>query len=140
MYNEDNDPSWTTYGYDQVLVEAWVRKTFGDKIMDSALERGLRVLEEAIELYQVQARAGNPDKTRAIAHALVDAVFDKPPGVLAQEVGGLGVTLLALCAHHDMRLDSATRAEIDRIQSADRDKIRSKQKLKAASGLGLSPE
>ena len=138
MYSDEESPAWPTYGLDQTIVEAWVRKTFGDKVMDSPLERGLRVVEEAIEVLQTQC--GDQTKGRDLAHRLVDEVFDKPIGKLPQEVGGLGVTILALCALHDMRFDTVVRIEIDRVQGADRDKIRAKQRAKADKGLALRPD
>ena len=37
---QERGPAWPSYGADQAAVEVWVRKTFGDKIMDDEVERG----------------------------------------------------------------------------------------------------
>jgi len=132
--DQDRGPAWPSYGTDQAAVEVWVRKTFGDKVMDNPVERGRRVMEEANELGQVEG------VTRAEAHKIVDAVFDKAKGELAQEVGGVGVTLLALCARHEMRLDDAVRVEIDRISQGEREKFRQRQLAKDNLGIGDRPE
>ena len=113
MAEEDRGPAWTTYGADQAAVEGAVRRVFGDKIMDSTVERGSRVFEEAAELAQVEG------VTEDACHRIVSAKFSKPRGELRQEVGGLTVTLLALCAHHDMRLDDVASAEIVRLMNDD---------------------
>jgi hypothetical protein len=99
MTDEEKSPDWKGYGIDQVVVEQWVRTTFGDKMFESKEERAARVLEEAVELYQVFG-PGN----RAKAHKIVDMVFDKKVGELHNELGGLIVTLLAVCGNEGRRL------------------------------------
>jgi len=131
---QERGPAWHSYGADQAAVEVWVRKTFGDKIMDDEAERGRRVLEEAVELAQVEG------VTRQDAHKIIDAVFKKPKGELSQELGGVIVTLLAACARHEIRLDDIARAEIDRVQKGDGKKFRDKQATKSALGIGDRPE
>ena len=131
---QERGPAWPSYGADQAAVEVWVRKTFGDKIMDDEVERGRRVLKEAVELAQVEG------VTRQDAHKIIDAVFKKPKGELSQELGGVIVTLLAACARHEIRLDDIARAEIDRVQKGDGKKFRDKQATKSALGIGERPE
>ena len=134
MTDEERSPGWDAYGLDQVVVEGWVRRTFGDKLMDNPVERGRRVLEEAIELFQTSG--GSVEE----AAAIVKTVFGKPKGRLEQEVGGVIVTLLALCAHHGLRLDDVAKIEIERILSKDREDFRRKQAAKADLGIADRPE
>ena len=118
MVHEERGSAWETYGLDQAVVEGWVRRTFGDALMDNPKERARRVVEEAIETLRV---AGVSQQE---AQALVQAVYAKPPGELRQEIGGVVVTLLALCAHHNMRLDDTAKTEISRILSKDHEGFR----------------
>lgn len=96
---------------------------FGPDISADPVERNHRFLEEALEL--VQANGGTPDE----AHRIVDYVFSRPPGDLKQEVGGVMVTLAALClaAGTDMQADGD--AELAAIWTMV-DRIRAKQAAK----------
>ena len=136
--SEDRGPDWKGYGVSQALVEQWVRSRFTDKVFENKEEHGRRVLEEAIELFKVEAR--DPKEARAQAHKLVDAVFDKKVGELKQEIGGVAVTLLALCALHDLRLDELAEAEINRIMTTPAEEFRKKQQAKADNGLAVHLE
>jgi hypothetical protein len=135
MTDEEKSPDWKGYGIDQVVVEQWVRTTFGDKMFESKEERAARVLEEAVELYQVFG-PGN----RAKAHKIVDMVFDKKVGELHNELGGLIVTLLAVCGNEGLRLDEMANKEITRIKSLPGDGFRKKQRDKADLGVSMRAE
>ena len=135
MTDEEKSPDWKGYGIDQAVVEQWVRTTFGDKMFESKEERAARVLEEAVELYQVFA-PGN----RAKAHKIVDMVFDKKVGELHNETGGLIVTLLAVCCNEGLRLDEMANKEITRIKSLPGDGFRKKQRDKADLGVSMRAE
>jgi len=76
----------------QRRVDAWVLECFGDTIRRDRLERADRFAEEALELCQTI-----PEFTADRAHALVDYVFSRATGEREQEVGGVMVTLAALC-------------------------------------------
>ncbi len=76
----------------QARVAAWMRACFDASIAADPIERNHRFLEEALEL--VQARGC----TASEAHQLVDYVFGRPVGDPFQEVGGVEVTLAALCS------------------------------------------
>lgn len=89
---------------------------------DSA-ERNHRFLEEAIEL--VQARGC----TSSEAHQLVDYVFGRPVGEPSQEVGGVMVTLAALCLAGDIDMAAAGEAELARVWTKI-ETIRAKQAAK----------
>jgi NTP pyrophosphatase (non-canonical NTP hydrolase) len=109
----------------QLRVANWVFRCFGWDIANDTLERSDRFLEEALELVQ----AANYDKQRA--HALVEYVFNRPPGELRQEVGGVMVTLTALCNAHVIQLLDAGETELARISTEKMVlKIRAKQAAK----------
>lgn len=107
----------------QDRVAPWLQECFGPEIAANRIERNHRFLEEALELVQANGC------TRDEAHQLVDYVFSRPVGELRQEVGGVMVTLAALClasgAH--MHLDGET--ELARIWTKV-DQIRAKQAAK----------
>src|SRR5882762_74694 len=76
----------------QSRVAKWARAAFGEAEATGLAQRGVRLLEEAIEAFQ--ACGGD----EAIAHKLVTFVFGRPSGTIGQELGGVAVTVLALAA------------------------------------------
>lgn len=107
----------------QGRVAPWMLACFGPEIASDKVERNHRFLEEAIELVQA---CGCP---REDAHALVDYVFDRPVGYRWQEVGGVMVTLAALCLAHDLDMHNWGEIELRRIWTK-LSKIRAKQAAK----------
>ena len=93
----------------QRLVTAWARQAFGEVEATNLPQRGIRLLEEAIEAYQ--ACGGGA----AAAHKLVAYVFDRPPGEIGQELGGVAVTVLALAAAAGLSADEEECREINRV-------------------------
>lgn len=89
----------------------WVADAFGAEQAQSIPQRGVRLLEESDEAAQA---AG---VTREMAHRLVDYVWDRPVGKLNQELGGVGVTTLALASAAGLSADAAEVEEIQRIQA-----------------------
>lgn len=93
----------------QTHVAKWAKDAFG---VDSATylpQRGVRLLEEAIELYQ--ATGATPE----MAHKLVDFVFGRPVGEIFQEIGGVAITLLVLSEAASVSAEAAELAEYERI-------------------------
>lgn len=107
----------------QAQVHDWMIACFGEAISRDGIERNHRFLEEALELVQACGC------TAAEAHKLVDYVFGRPVGETAQEIGGVMVTLAALCNVHQLNMDAAGADELARCWSAI-DKIRAKQAAK----------
>lgn len=107
----------------QQQVHDWAIECFGPQVANDPLERNHRFLEESLELVQACGC------TRSEAHQLVDYVFNRPAGVKAQEVGGVMVTLAALCAAHDVSLWESAWEEHRRIW-ARMEQIRAKQAAK----------
>lgn len=109
----------------QKRVAAWMEECFTPEIIADKVERTDRFVEEALEL--AQATGWSADR----AHALVDYVFSRPVGELPQEVGGVMVTLAALCNTFDINIDTEATREIDRITRPEiMLKIRAKQAAK----------
>src|ERR1700743_2608599 len=72
-------------------VSSWLLACFGEQISNDITERNHRFLEEALELVQSTGCVASE------AHQLVDYVFSRPIGEVNQELGGVMVTLAALC-------------------------------------------
>lgn len=111
----------------QGKVSDWVREAFGDVAASDTVERNHRFLEEALELVQ------SIGCTREDAHTLVDYVFDRPVGDPHQEVGGVLVTLMALCSANHINAGAAGNAELRRVW-AKIEQIRAKQAAKPNIG------
>jgi hypothetical protein len=111
----------------QNRVGLWVEECFGKEIAQDKVERNHRFLEEALELVQ------SLGLTAEEAHLLVHYVYNRPPGVPTQELGGVMVTLAALCYSYNGALEMTEdgQAELDRInQPHIKEKIRIKQQNK----------
>jgi NTP pyrophosphatase (non-canonical NTP hydrolase) len=109
----------------QARVKPWLLACFGRAISDDQRERNHRFLEEALELVQ----AAGKGTTREEAHMLVDYVFDRPVGETQQEVGGVMVTLAALCLANGVNMHAAGDIELERVWTKIA-KIRDKQAAK----------
>jgi hypothetical protein len=107
----------------QTRAIAWVLACFGPEIAADKIERNHRHLEEALEL--VQACGCSRDD----AHQLVDYVFDRPTGEPFQEVGGVMMTLAALCRAQGIDMHEAGETELARVWTKV-DQIRAKQAAK----------
>lgn len=109
----------------QARVHAWMLACFTPEITADVVERNDRFTEEALEL--VQANGYTAER----AHALVDYVFNRPVGEPDQEVGGVMVTLAALCNAAQLDMMAAALREIERIEDPGiMAKIKAKQAAK----------
>jgi NTP pyrophosphatase (non-canonical NTP hydrolase) len=109
----------------QEQVFPWTRKVFGTEVATHKPTRLFRFIEEAVEL--VQAGGATRDQVMAV----VDYVFNRPVGEVKQEVGGVMVTLAALCNAFDVNMNAEGTAELERVQSEEMiEKIRKKQQSK----------
>lgn len=113
----------TTLSKFQELVSAWLHDCFGLEVAYNKLERNHRFLEEALEL--VQACGCSKDE----AIQLVDYVYGRQSGEIEQEVGGVMVTLAALCHARGIRLQQCSIREYERVL-VNVEKIRAKQAAK----------
>lgn len=107
----------------QARVDPWLIACFGEQIADDKTERNHRFLEESLELVQACGC------TRSEAIQLVDYVYGRDIGEIPQEVGGVMVTLAALC--RAQRVDMAVCGEIELARIWTKiEKIRAKQAAK----------
>jgi hypothetical protein len=109
----------------QLKVMHWMLECFGAKIANDKAERNFRFLEESLELVQ----AGGMTKEQCLA--LVDYTYSRPVGEMGQEVGGVCVTLAALCNANHIEINEEFDKELTRILHPEvMVKIRAKQAAK----------
>jgi hypothetical protein len=109
----------------QSRVKPWMLECFGEVIAADRQERNHRFLEEALELVQACGCKATE------AHQLVEYVYGRPAGEQSQEVGGVMVTLAALCLAGDLDMHAAGEDELARIWTKV-EQIRAKQAAKPA--------
>ena len=107
----------------QARVQPWMMACFGPEISGDPEERNHRFIEEALELVQ------STGCTASEAHQLVDYVYGRPVGEPVQEVGGVMVTLAALCLANRLDMHEAAETELARIWTKV-EAIRAKQAAK----------
>ncbi len=115
----------------QGMIADWAKKAFGEVEATSLPQRGLRLLEEAIEAFQ--ACGGDEE----IAHKLVAFVFARPKGTVAQELGGVAVTTLALAAAAGLSADEEERREVHRVLSKPPREFTERNASKNAAGFKI---
>lgn len=108
----------------QERVLPWLIECFGPEIASDKLERADRFVEEALELAQT-VEGFNAER----AIALVAYVFGREAGHAPQEVGGVMVTLAALCLANHMDMHHEAERELARIWTKV-EAIRAKQAAK----------
>lgn len=107
----------------QHRVNAWMQDCFGPEISADIRERVHRFVEEALEL--AQSKGCTADEARL----LVEYVFNRPVGEPRQEVGGVMVTLAALCNTAHIDVEQAADDELARCWTKIA-AIREKQRMK----------
>ena len=115
----------------QVMITGWARSAFGEAEATGIPQRGLRLLEEAIEAFQ--ACGGD----EAMAHKLVTYVFERPRGEIGQELGGVAVTVLALAAAAGLSADNEECREIHRVLSKPLQTFTDRNAAKNAAGFKI---
>lgn len=107
----------------QVRTAIWMQHCFGPEISADKTERNHRFLEEALELVQAC------NCTQSEAHQLVDYVYGRDVGEIHQEVGGVMVTLAALCEAYGISMHDCGEIELTRIWTKT-EQIRAKRATK----------
>lgn len=129
-----SDTPATGAGDFQSRVAPWMQACFGPEISADRIERNHRFLEEALELVQAN------DCTESEAQQLVAYVYGRPKGEINQEVGGVMVTLAALCLAIGLDMHGAGETELARIWTKV-ETIRAKQAAKPKnSPLPATPQ
>ncbi len=107
----------------------WAVEAFGEAVAMRVEERNHRFLEEALELVQANGC------TEGEAQLLVRYVYGRDQGDINQEVGGVMVTLAALCGAVGVDMVREAMRELDRIRDPDTmAKIQRKQAAKPSTG------
>lgn len=118
----------------QERVSTWMLVCFARSLAMSKKERAQRFLEEALELAQAEGL------TRDDADLMVNYVYSRPVGKSPQEVGGVMVTLAALCWNAEIDLEAEAFKELERVEQPEIiEKIRKKQASKSAI-LGITAD
>lgn len=107
----------------QAKVNEWMLKCFDKEVARDKVERARRFLEEALELMQAC------DMPREDVLILLDYVYNRPKGEVAQETAGTLITLHALASCHLIDVDLAFENELKRCHR-DMEKIQRKQATK----------
>jgi len=115
----------------QQRIQQWCNATFGIDTANNTAERTLRFTEEAIELAQAVGMS------KEIMLNLVEYVYSRPSGKVSQEIGQVGVSLLALAEHLNISADAEEQAEFDRITSLPAEHWQARQNAKADKGVAL---
>lgn len=113
----------------QKIVADWCAAAFGADQAGNIEQRGIRLLEEAIELYQ--ACGGS----QAMAENLVAFIFRRPAGEIAQELGGVGVTALTLASAAGLSADLAEANEVARVLAKPLEHFAARNRAKNDAGF-----
>jgi len=106
-------------------VQSWCVGCFGETTADDVTERNWRFLEESLEL--VQSLGGSKED----AQKMLDYTFARDKGNPRQEVGGVMITLAALCAANGIDMVAEGFRELARIEQPEMiNKIRGKHASK----------
>lgn len=93
----------------QKMVQPWMLECFGPEIAADKKERNHRFFEESLELVQAC------EMTQEEVIQLVDYVYGRPVGEKHQEVGGVMITLAALCLAQGLDMHAEGETELARI-------------------------
>lgn len=115
----------------QDMIEDWIVRVWTDDSMNPR-ERMERLIEEVFELAQIEGISKERIDT---IHTRVN---EKPPGIIAQEVGGISVTLLGYCQSRGISADTCEDAEIQRVLAKPVEHFRARHAKKVASGLAVA--
>jgi len=116
----------------QCKVSEWCAAAFGADHANSVPQRAVRLLEEAIEAYQ--AAGADP----VMAHKLIDFVFSRPAGSLAQEIGDVGLTLLAIAAAAGASADTEEAREFASVLAKPLAHFTARNKSKNDAGFDVT--
>jgi hypothetical protein len=116
-------------GNRQWRVGTWCIAAFGQEEATNLPQRGLRLLEEAAETAQA---TGVP---RDKATAIINYVYDRPPGSTAQELGGVQLCCLALAEAAQLDADECELREVNRVLAKPLAHFAARNKAKNDAGF-----
>jgi hypothetical protein len=124
-----------TTAHFQGRVHQWMKDCFKRPDALFLEQRAFRFIEEALELAQA-AGTSREDVLR-----LVQYVYDRPVGVISQEIGGVMVTLAALATSCYYIMDECGETELSRcVKNTDRIRAKDLVKPQRSPLPGLSEE
>lgn len=115
----------------QSVVNWWMLTCFGKEVASDKVERNHRFCEESLELVQSLGMSCED------VLKMVEYTYSRPKGEPAQEVGGVMVTLTALCSANDIVLSQAAERELARILRPDTMEIIRQKQLNKPHGSPL---
>lgn len=111
----------------------WAVENFGE-VARNVDERAARLVEEAIEVAQ---HAGVPTY---VIERIMRRVYSRPVGDLGQELGGVGIALMAVAENSGLGFQTEILKEWDRVQALPKEHWQRKHAEKVAAGTAdLSP-
>ncbi len=113
----------------QHLVWDWGVQCFGLHHMRNNSIRALRLAEEAVELAQCLK------VPQATMHKLIDTVYSRPEGNVAQELGGVLVTTSVLIELFGLNVDKVFEMELKRCLSKSPEHFAKRNQDKIDLGL-----
>src|SRR4051812_24438197 len=99
----------TLIGTMQTVVHQWAIRCFGRRHVEDHKVRALRTAEEVVELCQCL------DVAKDTLHLLIDSVYSRPTGSLAQEIGGVMLTLGVLAEEYNYNIEECMENEMHRV-------------------------
>jgi hypothetical protein len=111
----------------QRWIMEWAERNFGSVAL-SRQERAARCVEEAIEIAQAERLPFE------VLMKIASRVYERPPGSLAQEIGGMFITLEAMAEVAGLDAEQCAQAEYGRIVSLPREHWERKHAEKVAAG------
>lgn len=109
------------------LILNWAASTWGDTAYNPT-ERAMRMFEEAAETAQAM------NLTEEVCSMILTRTFKRPKDDPRKEIGGLLVTVYALCAILDISPSEALATELTRMLSKSKEELRKKHQDKVDAG------
>lgn len=113
----------------QHIIVKWGKRCFGKDQMADRLYRGLRFIEEALEL--CQALGLSKEKVLAV----VEHVYSRPVGKVEQELGGVGVTWMTVAEACGVNAMACLDKEIYRVLQKTPEHFAERNQQKNDAGL-----
>lgn len=113
----------------QTELADWVGRVFGQECLWDMKERSKRVGEESVELMQA---VGIPKEE---ALKIVEYVYSRPPGVVEQELAGVGTTIQTACHAWGVGFEDVVDKELERVLSLPIEHFKNKHREKQRAGI-----
>lgn len=113
----------------QYLAFDWALRCFGREHVFDDKVRALRCVEEVIELCQAVG-VGQHDISRVMVK-----VYERPKGLMDQEVGGIMMTLMVFCERNGIDIEYQAFNELRRVLGVDSEHFarRNEEKVKPSA-------